>query len=156
MKTDLKISYPGSQKVYIDGNIHPSVKVGMRMVTQLPTVSIKDGERIETPNPSVYIYDTSGPYGDNNSIIDLEKGLPHLREAWIKERNSQDTNNVSQMYYAKQGIITPEMEYVAIRENMNCQSLGIKSHITPEFVRKEVAEGRAVIPACINPPKVNL
>ena len=73
MKSDFKISYPGSQKVYLNGNIHPSIKVGMRMVTQLPTVSIKDGERIETPNPSVYIYDTSGPYGDNDTIIDLEK-----------------------------------------------------------------------------------
>ena len=71
MKSDFKISYPGSQKVYLNGNIHPSVKVGMRMVTQLPTVSIKDGERIETPNPSIYIYDTSGPYGDNNTIINL-------------------------------------------------------------------------------------
>ena len=153
MKSDLKISYPGSQKVYLNGNIHPSIKVGMRMVTQLPTVSIKDGERIETPNPSIYIYDTSGPYGDNDTIIDLEKGLPHLRKAWIKERNSQDANNVSQMYYAKKGIITPEMEYVAIRENMNCQSLGIETHITPEFVCKEVAEGRAVIPANINHPE---
>ena len=72
MKSDFKISYPGSQKVYLNGNIHPSVKVGMRMVTQLPTVSIKEGERIETPNPFVYIYDTSGPYGDNDTIIDLE------------------------------------------------------------------------------------
>ena len=115
MKSDFKISYPGSQKVYLNGNIHPSVKVGMRMVTQLPTVSIKDSERIETPNPSVYIYDTSGPYGDNDTVIDLEKGLPHLRKAWIDERNTLDANNVSQMYYAKKGIITPEMEYVAIR-----------------------------------------
>ena len=110
MKSDLKISYPGSQKVYLNGNIHPSVKVGMRMVTQLPTVSIKDGERIETSNPSVYIYDTSGPYGDNDTVIDLKKGLPHLRKAWIDERNTLDANNVSQMYYAKKGIITPEMD----------------------------------------------
>ena len=153
MKSDLKISYPGSQKVYLNGNIHPSVKVGMRMVTQLPTVSIKDGERIETPNPSIYIYDTSGPYGDNNTVINLEKGLPHLRKAWIDERNTLDANNVSQMYYAKKGIVTPEMEYVAIRENMNCQSLGINTHITPEFVCREVAEGRAVIPANINHPE---
>lgn len=57
---------------------------------------------------------------------------------------------VSQMYYAKHGIVTPEMEYVAIRENMNCQELGIKTYITPEFVRDEIAAGRAVLPANIN------
>lgn len=50
---------------------------------------------------------------------------------------------MSQLYYAKQGIITPEMEYVAIRENMNCKELGIETHITPEFVRSEIAAGRA-------------
>ena len=79
--------------------------------------------------------------------IDLERGLPHLRKAWISERAKSDGQNVGQMYYAKKGIITPEMEYVAIRENMNCQELGIESHITPEFVCREVAEGRPVIPA---------
>uniref|UniRef100_UPI004026490B phosphomethylpyrimidine synthase ThiC n=1 Tax=Alloprevotella sp. TaxID=1872471 RepID=UPI004026490B len=61
--------------------------------------------------------------------------------------------SVTQMAYAKQGFITPEMEYVAIRENMNCEELGIKTHITPEFVREEVAAGRAVIPANINHPE---
>lgn len=60
---------------------------------------------------------------------------------------------ITQMALAKQGIITPEMEYVAIRENMDCQALGIESHITPEFVRDEVAAGRAVIPANINHPE---
>ena len=153
MKSDLKISYPGSEKVYINGMIHPSVRVGMRMVRQLPTVSIKDGERIEEPNPTIYIYDTSGPYGDSSIDIDLKKGLPHLREPWIRERSEKDTHNVGQMYYAKRGIITPEMEYVAIRENMNCSMLGISTHITPEFVCKEVAEGRAVIPSNINHPE---
>src|SRR3712207_7888119 len=57
------------------------------------------------------------------------------------------------MYYAKQGIITEEMEYVAIRETMNCREQGIESNITPEFVRQEVAAGRAVIPANINHPE---
>ena len=57
------------------------------------------------------------------------------------------------MYYAKQGIITPEMEYVAIRENMNCEELGIDTYITPEFVRDEIAAGRAVLPANINHPE---
>ena len=50
---------------------------------------------------------------------------------------------ITQMYYAKQGIVTPEMEYVAIRENMNCQQLGIETYITPEFVRDEIAAGRS-------------
>ena len=61
MDKEFKISYPGSEKVYINGSIHPSVRVGMRVVNQTPTVTIKDGERIEKPNPSIYIYDTSGP-----------------------------------------------------------------------------------------------
>ena len=153
MKTDLKITYPGSERVYMNGIIHPNIRVGMRMVTQTPTVTIKDGVRVEKPNPSIYIYDTSGPYGDGSIDIDLNRGLPPLRQEWIKERAHSDANNVCQMYYAKKGIITPEMEYVAIRENMNCQMLGIDTHITPEFVCKEVAEGRAVIPANINHPE---
>lgn len=86
MKSSLKITYPNSEKVYLTGNIHPDVKVGMRKVTQMPTVTFRDGERIENPNPEIYIYDTSGPYGDDNVEIDLNKGLPHLREAWIKAR----------------------------------------------------------------------
>jgi phosphomethylpyrimidine synthase len=61
--------------------------------------------------------------------------------------------NVSQMHYAKQGIITPEMEYIAIRENLGLEAAGRKSHITPEFVRSEVARGRAIIPANINHPE---
>lgn len=60
---------------------------------------------------------------------------------------------ITQMYYAKQRIITPEMEYAAIRENQQIEALGLKSHITPEFVRKEVAAGRAIIPANINHPE---
>ena len=60
---------------------------------------------------------------------------------------------ITQMAYAKAGIITPEMEYVAIRENMNCRELGIKTYITPEFVRDEIASGRAVLPANINHPE---
>lgn len=153
MKSDYKISYPGSEKVYVQGTIHPEIQVGMRKVNQLPTVTIKNGKRIETPNPPVYIYDTSGPYSDDHAVIDINKGLPHLREPWIKQRAENDKENVCQMYYAKQGIITPEMEYIAIRENMNCKELGIDTHITPEFVCKEVAEGRAVIPANINHPE---
>lgn len=61
--------------------------------------------------------------------------------------------HITQMHFAKAGIITKEMEYVAIRENMNCEALGIKSHITPAFVRDEIAAGRAVLPANINHPE---
>ncbi|BDU75723.1 phosphomethylpyrimidine synthase ThiC [Mesoterricola sediminis] len=61
--------------------------------------------------------------------------------------------NVSQMHYARKGIITPEMEFIAIRENMGRDAAGIRSHITPEFVREEVARGRAVIPSNINHPE---
>ncbi|MBE6176335.1 MAG: hypothetical protein E7146_04985 [Rikenellaceae bacterium] len=64
MKMNLKITYPNSDKVYLDGTIHPSVKVGMRLIRQTPTITIKDGKRIESPNPSIYIYDISGPYED--------------------------------------------------------------------------------------------
>lgn len=134
------------------------------------------------------IYDTSGPYSDPTCETDLKKGLPRLREPWIKQRGDVEKlkdysseycrermsnhaldylrfshttlpykalpgKSITQMAYAKMGIITPEMEYVAIRENMNCADLGITTHITPEFVRQEIAEGRAVIPANINHPE---
>ena len=61
--------------------------------------------------------------------------------------------NVTQMHYARQGIVTPEMEFIAIRENLGREAAGIKSRITPEFVRDEVARGRAIIPANINHPE---
>lgn len=185
---NIKITYPNSEKIYINGSIYPEVKVGMRKVTLTPSVSIKNGQRVMNENQPIYIYDTSGPYSDPKSIIDLKKGLPRLREKWIANNENieilssltseygkkrlEDCNldylrfshlklpyrakkgeNITQMYYAKKGIITPEMEYVAIRENMNCKELGIKTYITPEFVREEIASGRAVIPANINHPE---
>lgn len=172
----------------MQGKLFPQIRVAMRKVTQVPTVTVIGDERTETPNPDVYIYDTSGPFSDPQQNIDLKKGLPRLREQWILDRGdveqlSEITSEyglmrkndksldhlrfehialpyrakgdscVTQMYYAKKGIITPEMEYVAIRENMNCEELGIETHITPEFVRKEIAEGRAVLPANINHPE---
>ncbi len=186
--TNQRTPYPNSEKIYLNGTIHPELKVAMRRVKLTPTVDVVNGERIETPNPDVYIYDTSGPYSDPDATIDLQKGLPRLRESWIRKRGdveklkeisseygkmrkadkslehlrfehielpyrAQPGRDITQMYYAKQGIITPEMEYVAIRENMNCAELGIPTHITPEFVRKEIAEGRAVLPANINHPE---
>ncbi len=83
-----------------------------------------------------------------------DKSLDHLRfEHICMPLRAKDGCGVGQMYYAKKGIVTPEMEYVAIRENMNCAALGIDTHITPEFVREEIAAGRAVLPANINHPE---
>ena len=133
----------------MNGVIHPELKVGMRRVPLTPTVTVENGEKHFKENDRVYIYDTSGPYSDPNVDIDLEKGLPKLRQPWIAKRKEGET----QMALAKRGVITEEMEYVAIRENMNCRELGIETHITPEFVRQKVAEGRAVIPSNINHPE---
>ncbi len=183
-----RIKYPRSEKVYLPGTIYPELRVGMRKVEQVPSTTFAGEEKVITPNPDIYIYDTSGPFSDPDIEIDLKKGLPRLREPWILHRNDveqlpeitseygrmrRDDKSLdhlrfehislpyrakqgkccTQMYYAKQGIITPEMEYVAIRENMNCAELGIETHITPEFVRREIAEGRALLPANINHPE---
>ncbi len=84
----------------------------------------------------------------------LDKSLDALRFEHISlPYRAKSGDKITQMAYARRGIITPEMEYVAIRENMNCHELGIESHITPEFVRQEIAEGRAVLPANINHPE---
>lgn len=185
----MKIKYPSSEKVYMEGSLFPEIRVAMRKVNLTPTVTKdKNGEKHFSENAPVYVYDTSGAYSDPKVEINLKRGLPRLREPWILKRGgveklSQQSSeycrerlanksldelrfqhialpyralpgkSVTQMAYAKQGIITPEMEYVAIRENMNCEELGIKTHITPEFVREEVAAGRAVIPANINHPE---
>lgn len=129
-----------------------------------PTVKIIDSERIVSPNEDVYIYDTGGVFTDPTVEIEPKRGIPRLRESWIDSRgDTVITPNgvrqaaqgckITQMAYARRGIITPEMEYVSIRENMNCDKLGIKSYITPEFVREQVATGHAVIPANINHPQ---
>ncbi|MBN1462547.1 MAG: phosphomethylpyrimidine synthase ThiC [Paludibacteraceae bacterium] len=187
MQQNSKITYPASEKVFISGKIHP-IKVAMRRIKQFDTIEIENGQRKVSPNPSITIYDTSGPFSDPTITIDLKKGLPRLRESWIKERadveqlpeitseygrkraadasldalrfqhiclpyKAKSGKEITQMYYAKQGIITPEMEYVSIRENQMNEELGIESHITPEFVRQEVAAGRAIIPANINHPE---
>jgi len=198
-----RIPFPNSKKIYIEGEIH-AIKVAMREIS-LSDTKMSNG-RIEK-NPTVTVYDTSGPFTDPNIDIDIRKGLPRIREQWILDRNDVDTlteissdygkerlnnekldhlrfehlhqpmrakkgANVSQLYYAKQGIITPEMEYIAIRENqrieqlnaqtkaMQCQHQGNsfgahtpKSKITPDFVRSEVARGRAIIPNNINHPE---
>lgn len=180
-------NYPGSEKIYIEGVLH-DIRVPMRRIKLTPTVKSINGESVIMENQSVCVYDTSGVYTDSNIAININDGLPRIREKWIAERSdlellpslsSQYGNDraqnhaldkirfahhylprrakagykITQMALAKMGIITPEMEYVAIRENMDCEALGIKTHITPEFVRDEVASGRAVIPANINHPE---
>jgi phosphomethylpyrimidine synthase len=188
MNDNIKFSYPNSEKVYLKGTLYPDLKVAMRKVSLTPTIVVRNGKKEKTENAPVYIYDTSGPYSDKDVHIDLQRGLPRLRESWIRARNDAEQlpevsseygrqkladhsldhlrfehialpykakkgHGVTQMYYAKKGIITPEMEYVAIRENMNCKELGIPTYITPEFVRQEIAAGRAIIPANINHPE---
>ncbi len=134
---DFRIEYLNSEKVYLDGAIHP-IKVGMRRV------------KLVCGGDPVYIYDTSGAYSDKSVEIDIEKGLPKLRDSWKKEEMGEIN---TQLHYARKGIITPEMEYVAIRENMNIADYGIETYITPEFVREEIAAGRAIIPANHNHPE---
>ncbi len=192
--------FPNSKKIYVDGKIH-DIKVAMREVGTDDSLS-------DTPGAdkfSITLYDTSGPYTDPDVDIDVHRGLPPLREKWIREREdvselpdfssefarkrlervngitfgnirkplcATPSRNVTQMHYAKKGIVTPEMEYIAIRENQRIDELredygqladyheGVdfgariqKSHITPEFVREEVASGRAIIPNNINHPE---
>ncbi len=90
--------------------------------------------------PDVVVYDSSGPYTDPRVKIDIERGLPRIRERWVQARKSGSM--VTQLAYARAGIVTPEMEFVAIREK-----------VTPELVRSEIAAGRAIIPANINHPE---
>ena len=85
-KNDMKNSYPGSEKIYVSGKLY-DIRVGMRKVNLTDTVKIIDGKRIVRHNDPVYVYDTSGVYTDPEIEIDLEKGLPRLRESWITERN---------------------------------------------------------------------
>ena len=164
---------PNSQKIYVNGTLHPDIRVPMREISLT-----KDAKGI-APAP-VTVYDTSGPITDKSMNIKVEEGLPKLRRDWIMKRGDVDVTengkmqaktgqNVSQLHYARKGIITPEMEYIAIRENgrraaMRDEDVArrkrqrshskLPADITPEFVRKEVAEGRAIIPANINHPEI--
>ncbi|WP_340265683.1 phosphomethylpyrimidine synthase ThiC [Sphingobium mellinum] len=178
----------GSRKIHVG-----PLKVAMREIDLEPG----SGE------PSVRVYDTSGPYSDPDARIDIMAGLPALRRDWIIGRGdveeydartikpednglkgpdrsagvqpfpntvnrplrARSGMNVSQMHYARRGIITPEMEYVAERENLGRARLAeyvrdgqdwgasIPDYVTPEFVRDEVARGRAIIPSNINHPE---
>jgi phosphomethylpyrimidine synthase len=228
---------PASTRVYVEGNLHPSLQVPMREILLSPTKSFNGREE---PNEPVRVYDCSGPWGDPSFTGTVEQGLPALRREWILQRGdvenyegrpvkpqdngyltekhaeyasqSERSNRllefpgltserrqplrakngkaVTQLHYAKAGIITPEMEFIAIRENMrraimadlkddivrnhpdkqhsgSSQLSGspytpsifsrfpqrIPNEITPEFVRSEVAAGRAIIPVNINHPE---
>jgi phosphomethylpyrimidine synthase len=220
-------SLPNSRKVYLNGKLHPDIRIPFREIALAPTKTM-DG-KVEVNEP-VRVYDTSGPWGDLNVDVDVTRGLPRLRAKWIRDRGDveeiegrsvspQDNGYLSekhaaerngdanpartsefrfqrsaknkalrakpgkavtQLAYARQGIITPEMEFIAIREsgtgfqpvNSNNRSqdgcatnslahqhagesfgANIPREITPEFVRDEVARGRAIIPANINHPE---
>ena len=185
---------PASNKIFVEGTL-PGVQVPMREIHVHESA-------MEAPT---VVYDTSGPYTDPKAYIDIEAGLPKIRQEWILARGDtepydgrdvkpEDNGNVdddhlvpefpvrnsprraigdtpvTQIAYARQGIVTPEMEYIAIRENMlrerlpaevlrrakdGAESFGaeIPDFMTPEFVRDEVARGRAIIPNNINHPE---
>jgi phosphomethylpyrimidine synthase len=203
---------PNSRKIHVSGS-RADIRVPMRRISQSDTPAEMGAE----PNPPVYVYDTSGPYSDPDAQVDIRRGLPALRAAWIEERGDTERLdgptsrygverladpklaelrfdlhrtprrakagvNVTQMHYARRGIVTPEMEFIAIRENLHRreyveslkaagptgermaallgrqhrgESFGasIPAEITPDFVRDEVARGRAIIPANINHPE---
>ncbi|MBI0444337.1 phosphomethylpyrimidine synthase ThiC [Bacillus velezensis] len=165
-------SFSGSKKVYAEGS-SPDIRVPMREISLSPTT----GAFGEEENAPVRVYDTSGPYTDLDVQIDIHEGLGALRTKWITGRGDVEEyngrtvrpedngykkegraaeypglqrkplrakpgKNVTQLHYARKGIITPEMEFIAIRE-----------HVSPEFVRDEVASGRAIIPSNVNHPE---
>ncbi len=225
MNTD-ELKYPGSRRIYVPGRLHPEIRVSMREV-RLEDSLFPDGSTEK--NAPVRIYDCSGPWGDESFCGKVEQGLPKLRGGWIAARGDvqADSEGVlcatdiaappTQRAYALRGIITPEMEYVAIRENLGRETaykavcdkypdpksrpecaqwlldeIGtgmprpsrlearegfgpgslvrraelnfrhpaeqrpgnrMPEYFTPEFVRDEIAAGRALIPANINHPE---
>ncbi|GAA0577504.1 phosphomethylpyrimidine synthase ThiC [Caenispirillum bisanense] len=184
---------PSSRKVHLPGTLHPDVRVAMREIDLEPS----SGE------PPVRVYDSSGPYTDPAAAIDIRRGLPPLRAAWIAARGDveaypgravkpEDNGRRStdrgadlppfdradrpvlrgkagaaptQLAYARAGIVTPEMEYVAVRETLGRRQAAARAAdgesfgaalppvVTPEFVRDEIARGRAILPANINHPE---
>ena len=135
MENIFDLSKNGAKKVYIDGELFP-IRVGMR------EISLQNGEK-------VLVYDTSGPYTEENHTIDIQRGIRKVRENWTRERFDKQ-NFHTQLWYARQGIVTPEMEYVAIREN---QGVTGENRITPEIVREEIAAGRAILPSNYRHPE---
>ncbi len=198
--------FPKSKKIYVKGKIH-DIEVPMREIELDDSNSSSAVDTGSPKNSSITVYDTSGPYTDQNIDINVHRGLDPLRMKWIKDRGdvieledfssefarrseadskikgirfkhirkpliAKPGSNVSQMHYARKGVITPEMEFIAIRENQRVDELREQlgdlaayhkgenfganipeTAITPEFVRKEVAEGRAIIPNNLNHPE---
>jgi phosphomethylpyrimidine synthase len=230
---------PNSSRVYVEGRMHPDVRVPLREIKLAATQGLNGKEEANEP---VRVYDCSGPWGDPAFMVNVEEGLPALRAKWIKARGDVEEyagrevkpmddgylsgkhaefaskaeknrlvefpglsgqrrrplrasqgHPVTQRWYAQKGVITPEMEFIAIRESMKRTELRIaelskdnarndlmKQHagssarlgspytpsvfrrfpqripqeITPEFVRDEIAAGRAIIPANINHPEL--
>ncbi|MFM4853423.1 phosphomethylpyrimidine synthase ThiC [Aeromonas caviae] len=198
------MAHPNSRRIFIEGS-RADIRVPLREIQLADTFvgGTKEAPQFE-PNEPVPVYDTSGPYGEEAAPIDVRRGLPRLREAWVLERADTDAldglsstftqerladegldhlrfehlpsarrakpgRRVTQLHYARQGIVTPEMEFIALRENMGRervrsellrtqhpgQGFGARlpQNITPEFVRDEVAAGRAIIPSNINHPE---
>lgn len=159
-------TFPNSTRIYIQGS-RDDIRVPMREIQLSPTLigGSKAEPQLEE-NEAIPVYDTSGPYGDPEVAIDVEKGIAKIRSAWIAARAGKC---VTQLHYARQGIVTPEMEFIALRENMGRERIRgevlrrqhpgegfgarLPENITPEFVRDEVAAGRAIIPANINHPE---
>jgi len=191
--------FPNSTKIHVRGS-RPDLCVAMREIRCTDTRTAAG----LVANSPVSVYDTSGPYTDPATTIDIRVGLQPIRQPWMDARGDTEIlvqptslygrqrlkdskldqlrfqgqrapwkaragSNVTQMHYARRGIITPEMEYVAIRENLRLQEqhdhdltrrhvgmnfgTPLPGVITPEFVRSEVARGRAIIPANINHPE---
>jgi phosphomethylpyrimidine synthase len=151
---------PGSRKVYAAGP--GGMRVPFREIALRPTRGLRGETEVNAP---LRVYDTSGPYTDPDAVLDLHRGLPELRRPWILARGPYVAGDpvrasaphlaltrprkvlrgkgpVTQMHYARRGEITPEMEFVAVREG--CE---------PELVRSEVARGRAILPANVNHPE---
>ena len=176
MDFDFNIIYPSSEKVYLFGTLHPDIRVAMRRV--ILTAPNEPVMVYDTSGP----YSDPGVEIDlkkglprlreewilkRGGVERLEKFSSEYSNARLADKSLDELRfehhhlplratgekPITQMQLAKQGIITPEMEYVAIRENMDCATHGIVSHITPDFVRQEIAEGRAVLPANINHPE---
>ncbi len=156
---------PGSRKVYSSPEGHDDLRVPLREIVLADGASASNSEAVG--QKKVFrVYDTSGPYTDADAAIDVKRGLPPLRKPWIATRNG---GPVTQLELARAGIVTREMAYIAHRENLgrerqaeeaqarlaDGESFGasIPAFVTPEFVRSEVARGRAIIPANINHPE---
>ena len=142
---EYKTNFPNSRKVYKDTE-------GLRVPYRAITISDTSGEDKE-----FHVYDTTGPYTEPSFEIDLHVGLPKHRYEWIAERahsyqsDERFKDNVTQLAYAKNGIITKEMEFAAARENSFTNS---ENKVTAELVRSEIASGRAIIPANIKHPEL--